>query len=203
MTEVVRRLTARGAATREKIVAAAAQLFYEQGVRNTGNEDIRREAGVSGSQLNHFFATREDLVRAVLARRTAEAADPQRIPGLGRPATRAALRDWADEYVDHWRDRLGGCRVGSIAAETLKSGFALDEDVAGAFEQWRAALEAGLVALRENGELAPDADVGNLALVLLASLQGGLFLTQALRDVAPLEAALGAALEAVDRAGPV
>lgn len=201
MTEGTRRLTARGAATRERIVGAAARLFYERGVRNTGNEDIRREAEVSGSQLNHFFATREDLVRAVLDRRTAEASDPGRIPGLGRPATLAALRDWADEYVEHWQDRLAGCRVGSIAAETLKSGFSLDDEVAGAFERWRAALEAGLLALREHGELVPDTDVRELSLVLLAALQGGLLLTQAQQDVAPLRAALGAAVATVERAG--
>jgi TetR/AcrR family transcriptional regulator, transcriptional repressor for nem operon len=200
MTETPRRLTARGAATRDRIVEAAAQLFYERGVRQTGNEDIRREAGVSGSQLNHFFASREDLVRAVLARRTAEAAAPERIAGLGRPATLPALREWADQYVEHWQDRLGGCRVGSIAAETLKSGYALDDDVADAFEQWRTALETGLSALRENGELAPDADVENLSLVLLTSLQGGLLLTQARQDVAPLRAALDAALATVERA---
>jgi TetR/AcrR family transcriptional regulator, transcriptional repressor for nem operon len=200
MTGSPRQLTPRGVATRERIVTAAGRLFYERGVRQTGNEDIRREAGVSGSQLNHFFANREELVRAVLARRAGDAADPARIPGLGRPATLAALREWADEFVEQWRERLGGCRVGSLAAEALKSGFALDDDVAGAFEQWRSALEAGLRAMRDGEELAADADVAALSLVLLTSLQGGLLLTQALRDVAPLEAALGAAVDTVTRA---
>jgi TetR/AcrR family transcriptional regulator, transcriptional repressor for nem operon len=61
-------------------------------------------------------------------------------------------------------------------------------------------LETGLSALRENGELAPDADVENLSLVLLTSLQGGLLLTQARQDVAPLRAALDAAVATVERA---
>ena len=118
-----------------------------------------------------------------------------------RPATLAALREWADEYVEEWRDRLNGCKVGSIAAEILKGGFSVQNDVATAFEQWRAALEAGLISIQDNGELPADADVKALSLVLLTSLQGGLLLTQASQDVAPLKAALDAAVEVVIRAG--
>jgi TetR/AcrR family transcriptional repressor of nem operon len=199
MTIAERALTAKGAATRERIVDAAAGLFYEHGVTETGNDDIRREARVSGSQLNHYFANREQLVKAVLDRRAAAAADPSRVPGIGRPATLDAWQDWADEYVDEWAERLGGCRVGSIAGETLKSAFSVQADVAAAFERWRSVLETGLSALRENGELKPAADVERLSLVLLASLEGGLLLTQAMRDPAPLQAALDAAVATIRR----
>jgi len=33
-----------------------------------------------------------------------------------RPATLSALQEWADDYVREWVDRLGGCKVGAIAA---------------------------------------------------------------------------------------
>lgn len=197
-----RTLTPKGAATRERIVDAAAALFYANGVTETGNEDIRREARVSGSQLNHYFANREELVRAVLDRRATAAADPARIPGLGRPATLDALQEWADDYVREWTDRLHGCRVGSLAAETLKSAYAVEQDVVVAFERWRAALEQGLDALRSSGALRPDADARRLSLVLLAALQGGLLLTQVSRDPEPLRASLDAAVQAVRREGP-
>jgi hypothetical protein len=48
--------------------------------------------------------------------------------------------------------------------------------------------------MRDRGELPDDADVDGLALGTLAALQGGLLLTQAKRDVAPLEAALDLAI---------
>ncbi|MGT2425829.1 TetR/AcrR family transcriptional regulator [Amnibacterium kyonggiense] len=199
MANTGRVLTPKGAATRDRIVSAAADLFYEHGVSETGNEDIRREARVSGSQLNHYFTNREELVRAVLDRRAMAAADPGPVAGLGRPATLDAVQEWADDYVRDWTDRLGGCRVGSLAAETLKSGFSLDDDVAAAFERWRSTLEEGLLALRDHGALRPEADVARLSLVLLAALQGGLLLTQVTRDPAALRASLDAAVETVRR----
>lgn len=197
MADATRTLTPKGAATRDRILDTTASLFYARGVTETGNEDIRKAAAVSGSQLNHYFANREELVKAVLSRRATAAADPARIPGLGRPATMVALGAWADDYVEEWRDRLSGCRVGSLAAETLKSGFAMQEEVASAFEQWRSALERGLEAMRSAGALREDADVRRLSLVLLTALQGGLLLTQATQDPEPLRAALDAAVATV------
>src|SRR5262245_37463557 len=56
-----RKLTAKGQATRDRIVKAAAELMYEHGAQNTNNEQIRAAAGVSGSQLTRHFPTKESL----------------------------------------------------------------------------------------------------------------------------------------------
>ena len=61
-----RRLTRRGRETRERIVAAAAELIFERGVAETTLEDIRAAAGVSGSQVYHYFEDKQALVRAVI-----------------------------------------------------------------------------------------------------------------------------------------
>src|SRR6266576_2281875 len=59
-------LTRKGTQTRQKIVAAAAGLILEQGVAGTTLEEVRAEAGVSSSQIYHYFADKEALVRAVV-----------------------------------------------------------------------------------------------------------------------------------------
>jgi hypothetical protein len=48
--------------------------------------------------------------------------------------------------------------------------------------------------MHERGDLRPEADPQALALSLLAALQGGILLTQAMRDTGPLEAAMDGAL---------
>jgi hypothetical protein len=48
--------------------------------------------------------------------------------------------------------------------------------------------------MRARGELLPAADPDALAAALLAAMQGGMLLTQTLRDAAPLRASLDAAL---------
>ena len=61
------RSTARGRATRARIIDAAARLIYENGAANATFEDVRKAAKASGSQMSHCFADKRSLVRAVIA----------------------------------------------------------------------------------------------------------------------------------------
>lgn len=93
-------LTRRGLATRTRIVAAAAELIYAHGVKGTTNEQVRKAAGVSGSQLTHYFPDKESLVRAVIAWRADRIIALHRIPALGR--LDSGLRPDADpEQLSH------------------------------------------------------------------------------------------------------
>src|ERR1700742_3529994 len=62
------RLTRKGEATRARIVDAAAELIFEQGVARTTIEEVRDSARVSSSQLYHYFEDKPALVRAVIER---------------------------------------------------------------------------------------------------------------------------------------
>lgn len=190
-------LTAKGQATRARILQTAADLFYDNGIAQTTNEQIRSAAGVSGSQLNHYFPTREALVDAVLDKRFADAIDPSLFPGSGIPHSLATLRGWADVYVQRYDTLSGGCRVGSLAGETLKSSMDLRAQIDGGYERWRAALRDGLLAMKCSGELKDSADADYLSLVLLSALQGGLLLSQVSGSTTGLRAALDGAIEVV------
>ena len=63
-----RRLTSRGAATRERIVAGAAALIYEGRVASTSLDDIMAATRTSKSQLYHYFADKDALVLEVIRR---------------------------------------------------------------------------------------------------------------------------------------
>ena len=79
------RLTPKGERTRSRIVEAAAQLIYERGVAGTTLEDIRSGAGVSGSQLSHYFAGKDELVQAVIDYQAGTVTGNQRQADLGSP----------------------------------------------------------------------------------------------------------------------
>ena len=64
-----RRLTRKGQETRQRIVSAAADLIFEQGVAHTTIEDVRAAADVSSSQLYRYFDDKPALVRAVIEHR--------------------------------------------------------------------------------------------------------------------------------------
>lgn len=193
-----RKLTPKGLATRARIVEAAAALIYSHGVHGTNNEAVRRAAGVSGSQLSHYFPDKECLVRAVIAWRADSVIRLHRIPQLGRLDTFDALRMWADSYIEREEMCRGGCSFGSLASEVMKTDLDVRGDLATGFDRWEDLFRQGLGAMRRRGDLRRDADPVQLTHVLMAAFQGGMLLTQSAQDVAPLRDALGGALAYVE-----
>ncbi len=187
------RLTVKGAATRARIVDAAAELIFEHGIAGTGIEDVQLAAAVSASQLYHYFADKQDLVHAVVERQCEAVLEGQQ-PLLAHLDSFNALQAWRDLLVAGQRRRhcSGGCVIGSLASELADSDVAARQRLADSFARWQAHIRDGLTRMRERGELRPDADPDRLALALLAAVQGGLLLGQTRRDTAPLETALDA-----------
>jgi AcrR family transcriptional regulator len=187
--------TEKGRATRDRIVAAAADLMYRQGVAGTSTPAVRDAAGVSSSQIYHYFADKDDLTRAVIAFQS-EMILSHQAPLLVTLDSLAALDSWRDVVVDAARQQhgIGGCPLGSLSSE-LSDGHPWARDaLAASFTAWSAAIGAGLVAMIENGTLRRDTDPDALALALLATVQGGLLLAQAQHTTAALEAGLAAVI---------
>ncbi|QOV96935.1 TetR/AcrR family transcriptional regulator [Rhodococcus pyridinivorans] len=67
MSEVAKQV--RGEALRDKLVGIAAELFYANGVRAVGVDEVVRRAGVAKASLYRWFPSKDDLVLAVLQRR--------------------------------------------------------------------------------------------------------------------------------------
>jgi len=61
----------RGAMTRERIVDAAAELFYAQGLRAVSADKIIEKAGITKVTFYRHFPTKDDLIVAYLERRAA------------------------------------------------------------------------------------------------------------------------------------
>jgi TetR/AcrR family transcriptional repressor of nem operon len=190
-----RPLTAKGLATRARIVDAAADLIFVHGVSRTSVEDVQREAGVSASQLYHYFGDKRALVRAVIARQ-ADAVLQNQEPFLSHLDSFEALHAWRDVHVEAQRQRggAGGCPLGTLAAELADEDPDARADLAAGFCRWEEPIRAGLRAMRDRGALRPEADPDQLALTLLAAVQGGLILTQTRRDPRALAVALDTVL---------
>src|ERR1700761_2651050 len=194
-----RRLTRRGQQTRTRIVAAAAQLMFDNGVAETTLEDIRAAAGVSGSQVYHHFEDKQAPVRAGLRPQTDAVLDAQG-DHLDRLDTVGGLRAWRDFLVEHQRllGCRGGCPIGALGAEVAETDAVARGAAARGLRRWEGRIRDGLQAMHARGDLPADADPGDLALAVLAALQGGLLLTQLQRDTRPLEVTLDAMLDRVE-----
>lgn len=191
-------LTTKGRATRDRIVAAAADLMCEQGVAETSLQDIQQAARVSGSQMYHYFGDKASLVRAVIAWQGETLFESQR-PWLSRLDSLKGIRAWRDYVVSTMRRRdcRVGCAIGSLASELSDVDPAARSDLGAAFLTWVSTIRDGLQEMQDRGQLSEEANTTQLAYALLAAAEGGLLLAKALRDVAPLELALDTVIERI------
>jgi TetR/AcrR family transcriptional regulator, transcriptional repressor for nem operon len=186
--------TPKGERTWARIVEVAARLVHERGVAGTTLDDVRKAAGVSGSQLSHYFAGKDELVQAVIDYQAGVIAGNQQQADLGSPD---GLRLWRDMVIAEARATggEGGCPLGSLAGQLAETDQRARALIAAGFEQWLAAISSGLRDLHEAGHLPAGTDPDDLAVTLLAALQGGLLLSQVQRDTRPLETAVDTILE--------
>jgi TetR/AcrR family transcriptional regulator, transcriptional repressor for nem operon len=190
------KLTTKGRATRERIVAAASELMLQRGVARTTIEDIQEAAAISTSQMYHYFADKNDLVAAVIDFQTDHVLGVQHL-GLDRIDSIKDLYRWRDIMVDLVRNLgcVGGCPIGSMANELSETDPIARARLARSFAQWENMIHDGLVTIAARGELRKGTDINRIALALLAGIQGGLLLSQVRRDTAPLEAAVDTMIE--------
>jgi len=189
------RLTARGAATRARIVAAAASLAQEHGVAGTSLDDVMAVTATSKSQLYHYFANKDALIREVITIQLGRVIAAQE-PDLREVSSWEGLQRWCDHLVAMTRARqgVGGCPLGSLVGELAERSETARHVLAQCFAEWESYLSAGFVAMRDNGELAAEADPAELALTMMSALQGGLLMAQTMRSARPVELALNMAL---------
>lgn len=197
MTEP-RALTAKGAATRRRIVANAADQVLARGVGGTSLDDVGAATRTSKSQLFHYFpGGKGDLVRALADLQSERVLDAQR-PFLDTLDTWEAWDDWRNAVVAYYSSQpCWGCPIGAMTSELIGSDPTLAAEVTGHMDRWRGYLQAGLTRMLAAGRLRSDADPETLALATFASLQGGLLLAQSMQSAKPLAAALDGALAAL------
>lgn len=195
----VDRYTKKGMATRTRIIEGAAELILRRGVSGTSLEDVRRAAGVSGSQISHYFADKQDLVRQVIAARTDFVIEFHTQPELAHLGSLRALRAWADLCwkMDGDNYLQNGCVYGSLTGELLEADDLTLDDLAAGYDRWLTLFSDGLSAMRKRGDLSGEADVRHLATALLAAHQGGTLLTHITGSADPFRAAVDAAVDYV------
>jgi AcrR family transcriptional regulator len=191
-------LTAKGVATRDRIVVTAADLVLEHGARGTSLDEIRAATHTSKGQLFHYFpGGKGDLVEAIAALQAERVLDAQR-PHLDQLDSWESWDAWAASVVRHYgSQRHLRCPIGALTAELVLTEPERAAAVEGHMDRWLGHLQAGLTRMAERGLLAADADPARLALGTFASLHGGLALMQMSESIEPLQAALDGALAAL------
>ncbi len=166
------------------------KLFYEQGYHATGLAEILRDANARSGSLYHFFASKEDLLLAVLdgyaEHMHAEVFEP------ARAMTRDPIEQVFAVMGGYRRllestDCTRGCPIGNLALEA-DDVPAVREKVAMNFDNWCAAVEEILRAA--GGRFRRGTDVKALSRFVLTTMEGGIMQARAYRSLSPFDACI-------------
>ncbi|GAA4617077.1 TetR/AcrR family transcriptional regulator [Actinoallomurus liliacearum] len=187
-------LTAKGAATRRRIIEGAAAEIRENGIAALTLDDIRARTSTSKSQIFHYFpGGKEDLLLAVAAREADRVIEDQQ-PHLGDLTTWQAWQDWRNAVVRRYEQQGVHCPLGVLMTELGRSTPAAQALTARLIEQWQAALRAGIAGMQATGEVDRRLDADRTAAALLAAVQGGVTILMSTGRITHLEAALDTSL---------
>jgi AcrR family transcriptional regulator len=160
---------------RERLVASAADLLHRHGMAGTTIADVAASAGVPAGNVYYYFKTKDDLLRAVIAARVDQVR--AMLATFDRHCDPAArLKALAHNWVQ-MRDTVArhGCPLGSLAAELDRRDDGLDREAA-------QPLDLILAWAQEQFRELGRPDPRDLAITLLARVQGAAGLANAFRD---------------------
>ncbi|CAB3891739.1 TetR/AcrR family transcriptional regulator [Achromobacter deleyi] len=156
---------------RRQILAAAAECFAEHGFHATSTAQICARAGMSPGNLFHYYASKAEIIEALIASDT-EALRERQQDADAEPDARAALTRWVGDNLAQYQDpafvRLGM----EVLAEAVRNPRVHALVMANEAER-KVALTALLTAVWR--PLPPDAlprPVAEMADLLLLLLDG-------------------------------
>jgi AcrR family transcriptional regulator len=189
--------TGRGRASRERIVERAADLFAERGIAGTSVDEVLAAAKAGKGQFYHYFRNRDELAAAAVGYRCAQVVDGL-TDALGDVSSMAGLEQALAGFIAGFEQAgLPGCPIGTLATEVAGRNEAARLQAAAGFDAWERLLADALERMRQRGELRADAQPAVLATGLLASIEGGMVLSQARKDAASLRIAVDTGLAQV------
>ncbi|KUN03101.1 TetR family transcriptional regulator [Streptomyces yokosukanensis] len=195
------KLTAKGRATRSRIVEGAAEVLRERGIAAATLDDIMARTSTSKSQLFHYFPTGKDELLLAVARFEADQVLEDQQPYLGRLDSWEAWEQWRDVVIERYEKQGDTCPLGSLFLQIGRSTPGARAIVTGMLHRWQESLAAGVRALQAAGELPADLDVETRAASLLAAVQGGVSILLSTGRSAHLRAAVDQGIADLRRAG--
>jgi len=191
----------KGEETRRQIIEEAAGLFNRFGTDGTAISNVMDATGLKKGGIYRHFESKDqlaqeafDLAKRRMARRYSEAvARESTAPARLRAVVDVAAGVPADAPVP------GGCPLLSAAVESDYGNPVLKTRVRRAMDELHGLVEGIVRRGLDASEISPGTDPGRVATLFVASLEGGMMMTQLFEDPRYLNRIRSHLLEFVDR----
>lgn len=174
---------ARRPGKRERLVAAAVQLIYQQGVERTTLADIAKAADVPPGNVYYYFKTKDDVIAAVIGSHAQQITSTLGAIEARHQSPKSRLKSLVQEFAAQSETIAQfGCPLGSLCSELDKRA---GEPGLGVAQLMRLPVEWAEQQFRSLGRR----DAHDLALDLIAAYEGSALLASTLRDPSVLSRA--------------
>jgi AcrR family transcriptional regulator len=187
-------LTAKGRATRQRIIEGAAVYLRGDEPGEVTLDDIRAITGTSKGQIFHYFPGGKEELLLEVARHESERVLGDQQPHLGALTSWAAWERWRDAVVARYRAQGRNCPLGSLMSQ-LGGTPGAAEVVATLLEQWQADVRRGITEMQAAGLVRDGLDADRVAAAFVAGIQGGVSVLRSTGSTMHLEATLDALID--------
>lgn len=186
--------------TRQRILTATAELFRRQGYNGTGMKQVTEAASAPfGSLYHHFPGGKEELGEAVIRTSGQAYRELFELVYDAAPDPATAITDFFDgaALVLEETEYLDACPIGTVALEVASTNDRLRHATHAVFTSW---VDVVTTRFQAAGIAADRAQ--ELAVALVAGVEGGFMLSRAAQSPEPMRTT-GRLLRELVEAAPV
>ena len=180
-------MKSKGETTRNRILAVAQELINTKGFGATSINDIVEATGIQKGGIYFHFDGKDSLALAVLEEARSEFREflTQALEG---DTPRARLKNFFRSALDKHLATgfVGGCIFGNTALEMSDRDARFAKTIERVFDEWLAMLKDVVVAAQKAGEVRTDFSANDLAVQIVATVEGGIMLSRLKKNEEPM-----------------
>src|SRR3981081_4328444 len=158
----VQKLTAKGQATRQRIIEGAATEIRERGVSVATLDDIRARTKTSKSQWFLYFPEGKDQLLLAGAEHESQMVLDDQQPYLGALTSWVAWQRWRDAVVDRYRRQGQHCPLAVLMSEIGRSTPGAQAVTSALMRKWHDEIAAGVRHMQAQGKVAARLDADRI-----------------------------------------
>lgn len=189
-------LTAKGEATRARIVDGAAEYLRAVEFSAITLDDVTTATHTSKGQLFHYFPDGKDQLLLEVMRVEAARVLSDQEPHLSELDSWEAWARWRNAIVARYRAQGTACPLNALVHQIGHTPGAEQVTLA-LLTRWQGQLADGIRSMQNSGRIRDNIDAHRVSGALIAAIQGGVVVMRSTGTTDHLEAAIDLALDAL------
>jgi TetR/AcrR family transcriptional repressor of nem operon len=178
--------------TKQRLLDAGLELLLEHGYHDLGVQALLAATATPKGSFYHHFESKEDFALQVVDQYMVgvHGALDACLSNADRPPLQR-MRDFFETVAESYREEgYLGCLLGGLGQELSGVSDVFAQKIEGCFAYVAARMAVCLEEAREIGDIAPDADVEQMAALLVDCWEGAALRSRLRRNEQPLQAML-------------